>query len=165
MSRPRSRECRSWPGCAWRSSKSRMRGVATDGPYSRADMRLGRWAEAGSRLMALDTPSMSNPSITIHRVSPGQIPVMVGLQELKLASMVHDAILNRWPMGAGQWALANGRWPMGAGQWALANGRWPMGAGQWALANGRWPMGAGQWALANGRWPMGAGQWALDHGG
>ena len=54
-----------------------MRGMATEGPYSRIDIRLGRLAEAGSRLMALDTPSMSKPRRIGH--SLGLLEVIFGL--------------------------------------------------------------------------------------
>ena len=54
-----------------------MRGAPTLGPYSRMDMRLGRLAESGLRFIDPDMPSTSKLRTATHRVSSGQMPLMV----------------------------------------------------------------------------------------
>ena len=77
-------------GTSSSSSRSRIRGTPTLGPYSRTDSRPGRLADSGSTLIAPDTPSMSKVSTTAHRVSPGQIPLT---RHLPLASRPYTAVI------------------------------------------------------------------------
>ena len=50
----------------WESSRSKILGVATEGPYSLMDIRVGKFLEAGFLLIVPVTPSRSKLITTGH---------------------------------------------------------------------------------------------------